>query len=91
LIEKRKVSAIATAFNSPENAFPEPLITIWEPKSYPVLLSFLSQGYSCPRKALINSDVCLLQAPDPVALTNVNTPEELEKIKRVIHQKIAGA
>ena len=91
LIEKRKVSAIATAYNSPENEFPEPLITIWEPKSYPVLLSFLSQGYSCPRKVLINSDVHLLQAPNTDALTNVNTPDDLEKVKRTIHQKIANA
>ncbi|HWD88312.1 MAG TPA: NTP transferase domain-containing protein [Mucilaginibacter sp.] len=90
LVGQRDVSKIATAFNSPHDEFPEPLITVWEPKSYPVLLSFLSQGYSCPRKALINSDVRLLQAPDPAALTNVNTPEELETIKRVIHQKIAG-
>ena len=91
LIEKRKISAVATAFNSPENEFPEPLITIWEPKSYPVLLSFLSQGYSCPRKVLINSDVNLLQAPNVDALTNVNTPDDLEKVKRTIHQKIASA
>lgn len=91
LIEKRKVSAVATAFNSPENEFPEPLITIWEPKSYPVLLSFLSQGYSCPRKVLINCDVNLLQAPNTDALTNVNTPDDLEKVKRTIHQKIASA
>jgi molybdopterin-guanine dinucleotide biosynthesis protein A len=85
------VSSIATAFNSPDNEFPEPLITIWEPKSYSILLSFLAQGYSCPRKVLINSDVNLLQAPNPEALTNVNTPEDLEKVKRTIHQKIASA
>jgi molybdopterin-guanine dinucleotide biosynthesis protein A len=91
LIEKRKVSSIATAYNSPDNEFPEPLITIWEPKSYPVLLSFLSQGYSCPRKVLINSDVNLVQVPNTDALTNVNTPDDLEKVKRTIHQKIASA
>ncbi|HEY4194447.1 MAG TPA: NTP transferase domain-containing protein [Mucilaginibacter sp.] len=91
LIRQRKISAIATAFNSPDNEFPEPLITIWEPKSYPVLLSFLAQGYSCPRKVLINSDVNLIQAPDTTALTNVNTPDDLEKVKRTIHQKIASA
>jgi molybdopterin-guanine dinucleotide biosynthesis protein A len=91
LVSQQDSSKIATAFNSPDNEFPEPLITIWEPKSYPVLLSFLSQGYSCPRKVLINSDVKLLQADNPDALTNVNTPEELEKVKRVIHQKIASA
>jgi molybdopterin-guanine dinucleotide biosynthesis protein A len=91
LVSQRNVSSIATAFNSPDNEFPEPLITIWEPKSYPILLSFLAQGYSCPRKVLINNDVNLLQAPNPEALTNVNTPEDLEKVKRTIHQKIASA
>ncbi len=91
LISQRKISAIATAFNSPDNEFPEPLITIWEPKSYPVLLAFLAQGYSCPRKVLINSDVNLIQAPDTTVLTNVNTPDDLEKVKRTIHQKIASA
>ncbi len=90
LINNRNVSETATAFHSPKNEFPEPLITIWEPKSYPVLLSFLAQGYSCPRKVLINSSVHLVQAPNVDALTNVNTPEELESVKRTIHQKIAN-
>lgn len=89
LVENRDVSAIATAFKSEENEFPEPLITIWEPKSYPVLLSFMAQGYSCPRKVLINTEPKLLQTPVPGALTNVNTPDELGRIKRVLHQKIA--
>lgn len=88
LVNNRNPSSIATAYNSPQNEFPEPLITIWEPKSYPVLLSFLAQGYSCPRKVLINSDVTLLHAQNPDVLTNVNTPDELERIKKVLHQKI---
>lgn len=91
LTGQRDVSKIATAFKSTHDQFPEPLITIWEPKSYPVLLAFLSQGYSCPRKVLINSDVKLLDVQNPDALTNVNTPDELEKVKRTIHQKIASA
>jgi molybdopterin-guanine dinucleotide biosynthesis protein A len=90
LTDNRNPSSVATAYNSPQNEFPEPLITIWEPKSYPVLLSFLSQGYSCPRKVLINSDVTLLNAQNPDVLTNVNTPDELERIKKVLHQKIAA-
>jgi molybdopterin-guanine dinucleotide biosynthesis protein A len=90
LITNRNTSSIATAYQSKHDDFPEPLITIWEPKSYPVLLSFLAQGYSCPRKVLINSDITLLDVPNPAALTNVNTPDELGKIKRVLHQKIAA-
>ncbi|MEO6149004.1 MAG: NTP transferase domain-containing protein [Mucilaginibacter sp.] len=90
LIQNRNPASIATAYKSTFDDFPEPLITIWEPKSYPVVLSYLSQGYSCPRKVLINSDITLLNAPNPAALTNVNTPDELERIKRILHQKIAA-
>ncbi|WP_202020400.1 NTP transferase domain-containing protein [Mucilaginibacter mali] len=91
LIASRDPSAIATAFKSPHDEFPEPLITIWEPKSYPVLLSFLAQGYSCPRKVLINSDSHIIKAPNPGALTNVNTPEELKRVKALIQPKNVSA
>ncbi|RYU78288.1 NTP transferase domain-containing protein [Hymenobacter persicinus] len=82
----RNAAKVATAFQSPENEFPEPLITIWEPRSYGVLLRFLSLGYSCPRKALINSDIELLAAPDPRELRNVNTPDEAEQVRRELGQ-----
>src|SRR5690606_684836 len=39
LIENRNRKFIATTFASPHDGLPEPLITIWEPESYPVLLS----------------------------------------------------
>lgn len=86
LIDNRDPSKLATTFGNGYEGFPEPLITIWEPKSYSVLLSFLAQGYSCPRKVLINTDTNLLIAPDVNALTNVNTPQELEKIKAILKQ-----
>jgi molybdopterin-guanine dinucleotide biosynthesis protein A len=90
LIANRNASSIATAYESAYDGLPEPLITIWEPKSYPVLLAWLAQGYSCPRKVLINNETTLLKADDPAALTNVNTPDDLDKIKRVLHQKTAA-
>jgi molybdopterin-guanine dinucleotide biosynthesis protein A len=88
LKDNRNSSSIATTFESPYNSLPEPLITIWEPKSYPVLLSFLSQGYSCPGKALRNNDVTVLKAQNPEVLTNVNTQEELEKVQQVLQKKL---
>jgi molybdenum cofactor guanylyltransferase len=88
LVDHRNTSTIATAFQNDIDGFPEPLIAIWEPKSYPALLSFLAQGYSCPRKALINSDVTLLTAPNPEDLTNVNTPEQLDEVKSRLHSNI---
>jgi len=90
LIENRSVSSIGTAYQNAVDGFPEPLITIWEPKSYPALLAFLAQGHSCPRKVLINSDTHLLQPPDAEALTNVNTTEDFEKIKHLLTAKPAA-
>lgn len=89
LIALRNPSSVATAYTSAFDGLPEPLITIWEPKSYPQLLAFLGQGYSCPRKVLINSDTSLIPSANPDALTNVNTPDELDRVKRLLHQKIA--
>ena len=76
LVAHRQPARAATALCSPWNEFPEPLITIWEPRSYATLLRFLSLGYACPRKALINSDIELLTPPVAAELRNVNTPEE---------------
>lgn len=73
LVSKRNTSKTATAFiNEENNNWPEPLITIWEPRSYTWLLQLLAQGYSCPRKALMNADVEILQTPDINELRNVN-------------------
>ena len=87
LLAHRNVNAMATTFQSPHDGLPEPLITIWEPKSHGVLLSFLSNGYTCPRKVLIKSeDAHILQPPDSNALMNVNTPEDFKKAEQIIIQ-----
>lgn len=83
LVQARQPSKIATAFKSPaQDGMPEPLIAIWEPKSYMVLLQFLAQGYSCPRKVLLNSDVHLIEPAKQEALTNVNSPEEAAALRQ---------
>jgi molybdopterin-guanine dinucleotide biosynthesis protein A len=81
LIQARNPSKYATAFRGKGNPFPEPLITIYEPKSYQRFLSFLSLGYACPRKVLINSDIEELELEDQRAITNVNTQKEMEEAK----------
>ena len=90
LIQHRDTASIATTFESPFDQLPEPLITIWEPTAYPVLLSFLSEGLSCPRKALIRSgtNVKILTPPNPQALMNANTPEDAGKVKEILAGKI---
>lgn len=85
LVENRNPQKIATCFYNSDTDFPEPLITIWEPRSYPIMLEWLSRGYSCPRKILINSDIEMIQIPEVEWLFNANTPEEREAaIKKII-------
>jgi molybdopterin-guanine dinucleotide biosynthesis protein A len=84
LLEKRNPSKAATAIKGRNKEFVEPLITIYEPKAYPILLQYLAQGYSCPRKMLINSEVEIIEVDDDY-IRNVNTPEEFEVAKREIN------
>ena len=76
LVKARNPNKLATCFYNPETNFPEPLITIWEPRAYPVLLNYLSLGYSCPRKVLINSDIEIIDMETPIKMKNANTPDE---------------
>jgi molybdenum cofactor guanylyltransferase len=81
LISKRDTTKIATAIKGKGKQFMEPLVTIWEPKAYPVLLNYLAQGYSCPRKALINSDVAIVEIDDAY-IENINTPDDFKKAQK---------
>ena len=83
LLEKRNPSKVATAIKGKNKEFVEPLITIYEPKAYPILLQYLAQGYSCPRKMLINNDVEIVEIDDDL-IRNINTPEEFEAVKKEI-------
>ncbi len=88
LIENRNIEKAATTYESPFDGLPEPLITIWEPKSYPLLLNFLGSGITCPRKVLINSDTLILKPSNPDSLMNVNTPEDREKAQEILRKQI---
>jgi molybdopterin-guanine dinucleotide biosynthesis protein A len=99
LLEHRCPSAGATAFRQPvppegwtappgETGFPEPLLAIWEPKQYGFMLMMLAQGISCPRKVLLQGHTCLLDAPRPQVLLNVNTPEENAQMLQWMKQRV---
>lgn len=77
LVAARDPSKSATAYRSSHDGLPEPLCAIWEPQAAALLDSFLAGGRNCPRKFLIQSDTLLLEQPQPEALDNVNTPDEL--------------
>lgn len=77
---------LATAFRSKHNEFPEPLCTIYEPKSIHRLAQFFALGYICPRKVLINSQTHILEAMENDALENVNTPDDHSAAMRRIQE-----
>lgn len=86
LVAQRDPTKLATCFYNSETGFPEPLITIWEPRAYPVLLHYTSMGYSCARKVLINNDVKVVKLENEEVLLNANTMNEREKALELLQK-----
>jgi molybdopterin-guanine dinucleotide biosynthesis protein A len=84
LLSRRDPARPATAFRSQHDGLPEPLCAIYEPAMADRLHAFLREGITCPRKALIRSDIALLDLPDPLALENANCPEEFEAARAAL-------
>jgi molybdopterin-guanine dinucleotide biosynthesis protein A len=76
LIAQREPAKSATAYRSTHDGLPEPLCAIWEPASREPLQVWLHSDQRCPRKFLITTGAALLDAQEPAALDNINTPEE---------------
>ena len=77
LLEQCSTDHPVTAYESVHDGLPEPLCAIYRPDSRAVILGFVNDGIVCPRKMLINSDTHLLTQPNPGALHNINSPEDL--------------
>jgi len=77
LLENLSPDHPATAYRSTHDDLPEPLCAIYRPEAREVIDSFVKQGMHCPRKILIKSNTHLLEQPNPAALHNINTPEDL--------------
>ena len=68
-----------SAFQSSSDGLPEPLCAYYAAGSDSIIKAFIDDGVICPRKVLIRSDTHLLDQPNPNALDNVNTPEDLAR------------
>ena len=66
-----------TAYTSSHDGLPEPLCAVYHSGSEVIVRRFVDEGVICPRKILIRSNTRLLEQPDPKALDNVNTPDDL--------------
>lgn len=78
LTRHRDSEKMATAFYNPEINAPEPLITIYEPKAYPLLSDYIKAGHKSPKVFLQSNDVQLIEIEDKGFLKNVNTREEFD-------------
>lgn len=81
LVSERNERKVATCFLDSEGSRPEPLLTIWEPRAYQLLIGFYERGGISPREFLMTSDVCLLEVPNKKVLQNINTQEEFDAFK----------
>jgi molybdenum cofactor guanylyltransferase len=74
LIRQRDRSKVATCFYNEVEKLPDPLLTIWEPVSYPMLLKTVKQGKISPRDFLATHGACMITPPDDKTLLNINSP-----------------
>lgn len=81
LLNNRNQDKYATAFENPEEHFPEPLLTIFEAKFFEPLQVFIQQEKKSTMRLLQSLDIALLQIPDAKMLKNINTVEEFSSFQ----------
>ena len=79
LLENRSGDQPFSAFKSSSDGLPEPLCAYYSAGTSSTIKAFIDDGIICPRKVLIRSDTHLLDQPNPDALDNINTPEDLAR------------
>ena len=79
LLDHRDPEKVATCFIDSEQKYPEPLLSIWEPKSLPLIKAFYEKGKISPRDFLKQSDILLVKPSLGNVSVNINTPEELKE------------
>ncbi len=77
LLQHRDSAKPFSAFRSNYDNLPEPLCAVYEITALPIVRDFVARNVICPRKILLRSDTNLLEQPNPAALDNINTPDDL--------------
>ncbi len=79
LLDNRSSVQPFTAYKSSSDGLPEPLCAFYAAGAAGIVKAFADGGIICPRKILMRSDTHLLDQPNPEALDNINTPEDLAR------------
>ncbi|ANQ48516.2 NTP transferase domain-containing protein [Flammeovirga yaeyamensis] len=87
LIEQRDPSKLATLYKSKDTGAPQPLLGIWEPRSYLRLLQSLAFGKNSLREILEDANIKLIEPLSDHTLSEVDTMDELDiAIKQLSQQ-----
>jgi molybdopterin-guanine dinucleotide biosynthesis protein A len=76
LIRHRKQEKVATCFYNETEKIPEPLLTLWEPKAFPLLNEFVEAGRISPKEFLMENDVEFIIPQDKRIIKNINSRQE---------------
>jgi molybdenum cofactor guanylyltransferase len=82
LIDHRKANTFVTCYWDSVHKNPEPLLSLWEPGVYPLVLEYYRQGKKSPRDFLKEVSIAILEPISPTLHLNINTPDELRQFKR---------
>lgn len=81
---KRNPYRFATAFIADGTGHPEPLLTIYEPKSRRRLLERHAADNDSLRSFLMDCRVQLIEPENPSKLRNANNPHDMDEARRII-------
>ena len=79
LLDNKSGDQPFSVYKSSTDGLPEPLCAYYAAGSESIIQAFIDDGIICPRKVLIRSDTRLLDQPNPEALDNINTPDDLAR------------
>ena len=86
LLKNRNPKKIATTVQGMHKEYIEPLATIYEPASHPILLNNLEKGVLSPLKILKKNTIEILQVQNHY-LNNINTLQEFIQAKKELDSK----
>lgn len=87
LIAHQNTETMATAYKSPVDDLPEPLITIWHKGSYAALKAAYENHQKSPRRVLMQLSVTLVEPLQAAELWNANDPDDKARIMQVLKKR----
>jgi len=93
LVEQRDPAKLATCYMNAEMASPEPLLSIWEPSAFVLLLEFIKKENSSMRHFLFQHPVKMVRPTSVKVLRSLNDPDDIMDLTEVCdgHLKLKRA